>query len=238
MASLVDDRGYNQGFRWTPTTEVRMRRRADAILEAVGAGEGDRILEIGCGTGELAHFLARDTRAHVTGADLCEPFIAQAKASFGTDRLDFVTADLSKAEDIARLGRKFRAVVGNGILHHLYFHIDDAVERLAQLLVPGGRFVFWEPNLFNPYVYAIFSFKPLRKLAKLEPDEMAFTPRWISTHLERAGFTNVQAEFRDFLVPVVPFPLVPAVTKLGDVAEHLPGVNRLAQSLFITATWS
>ena len=25
MASLVDDRGYNQGFKWTPTTEVRGR---------------------------------------------------------------------------------------------------------------------------------------------------------------------------------------------------------------------
>jgi cyclopropane fatty-acyl-phospholipid synthase-like methyltransferase len=236
MASLVDDRGYNQGYRWTPTTEVRMRRRADAILEAAGVHDGDRLLEVGCGTGELAHFLARDSRAHVTGVDLCEPFIAQAKAAFGNERLDFVAADLSKADDVQRLGQRFNAVVGNGILHHLYFHIDDAVQRLAQLLVPGGRFVFWEPNLFNPYVYAIFSFKPLRKLAKLEPDEMAFTPRWIEKHLFAAGFRDVRAEFRDFLVPVVPYRLVPMVMKPGDVAERLPGVNRLAQSLFITAT--
>ncbi len=236
MPSLVDDRGYNQGYRWSPTQEVRMKRRAEAIVAASGSRFGDRLLELGCGTGELAHFLSLETHAHVTGVDLCVPFIEQANKAFANERLDFVAADLSKPEDVARLGAQFQAVVGNGILHHLYFHIDEALRSIAAVIKPGGRFVFWEPNLFNPYVYAIFSFKPLRKVAKLEPDEMAFSPKWIREHLEAAGFLNVQVEFRDFLVPVVPFSLVPLVTSAGAVAEKLPGINRLAQSLFISAT--
>ena len=65
---------------------------------------------------------------------------------------------------------------------------------------------------------------------------MAFSPKWIREHLTQAGFSNIEVEFRDFLVPVVPFSLVPLVTSAGAVAEKLPGVNRLAQSLFITAT--
>jgi SAM-dependent methyltransferase len=172
----------------------------------------------------------------VTGVDLCQPFIEQAQARFGTDRLDFLAADLSRDEEVAALGNDFRAVVGNGILHHLYFGIDAALARLARLLPTGGRLVFWEPNLFNPYVFAIFSVAPLRKLARLEPDEMAFTPKWITQHLERAGFVDVQVRFKDFLVPVVPGALVPLVVKGGDLAEQLPGVKRLAQSLFIAAT--
>lgn len=213
-----------------------MRRRAEAIVAAAHVGEADRILEAGCGTGELARLLAEGTRARVTGVDLCRPFIEQASARFSGERLDFVAADLGSEADVERLGAGFKAVVGNGILHHLYSRIDDALPRLARLLVPGGRLVFWEPNLWNPYVFAIFSFGPLRKLAKLEPDEMAFTPGWIKDHLQRAGFAGLEVSFRDFLVPVVPRPLVPVVVKAGDLVEKVPGVNRLAQSLFIAAT--
>ena len=236
MASIVDDQGHNQGFAWTPTQAVRMTRRAEAILDAVNPRPGQRILELGCGCGEMASILASKTDAHVTGVDVCAPFVEQATRDHASARLDFVVADLSSSEDIQRLGQSWSAVVGNGILHHLYYVIDDALPRLRRLIAPGGRFVFWEPNLFNPYVLSIFTVPPLRKLARLEPDEMAFTPRWIREKLAKAGFTDVEVTFRDFLVPNVPFALVPLLTRVGDWAEKIPGVDHLAQSLFITAT--
>ncbi len=236
MASLVDDRGYNQGFRWTPTQRVRMERRAQAILDTVEPQKGDRVLELGCGTGELAHLLSSNTQAFVTGVDLCVPFIEQATQAFASERLSYVAADLSKAEDRQRLGGDWGAIVGNGILHHLYYGIEPALKSMHGLLKPGGRFVFWEPNLFNPYVFAIFSFKPLRKITKLEPDEMAFGPRWIRRHLANAGFTQIDVRFRDFLVPVIPLALVPAVARVGSLVEQIPVLNRAAQSLFISAT--
>ena len=236
MASIVDDQGYNQGYAWTRTQEVRIGRRAKAILEAVRPLPGHRILELGCGRGEMAKILSSQSVAHVTGVDVCEPFIAQATREHGSARLDFITADLSKAEDLERLGHSWSAVVGNGILHHLYYVIDDALPRLRRLIAPGGRFVFWEPNLFNPYVLSIFGVPPLRRLARLEPDEMAFTPSWIRDKLTRAGFINSEITFRDFLVPIVPFALVPLASRLGDWAEKIPGIDHLAQSLFIVAT--
>lgn len=234
MTSIVDDRGFNQGFTWNPTQEVRMRRRAEAILAVLPRGP-QRVLEWGCGTGELAHFLATSS-AEVTGADLCAPFVEQANKNFGHARLRFVESNLATEGGRATLGNGWDAIVGNGILHHLYHHIDEALGSMHSMLREGGRFVFWEPNLFNPYVFAAFSFSPLRKLAKLEPDEMAFTPRWIEGHLRGAGFREIEISFRDFLVPNLPFALVPLVTGAGAVAERLPVVKRLAQSLFITAT--
>jgi cyclopropane fatty-acyl-phospholipid synthase-like methyltransferase len=233
VPSIVDDRGFNQGFTWNPTQEVRMRRRAQAILAALPPGP-QRVLEWGCGTGELAHFLATES-TEVTGADLCAPFIEQASRQFGRERLRFVVANLATEAGRAALGTEWDAIVGNGILHHLYHHIGEALTSMRSMLKPGGRFVFWEPNLFNPYVFAAFSFAPLRKLAKLEPDEMAFTPAWIQGHLSTAGFSEIEVSYRDFLVPNLPFSLVPVVTRVGAVVEQVPVVNRLAQSLFITA---
>lgn len=236
MPSIVDDRGFNQGFQWSPTQETRMRRRAEAILEALPArGAEQRVLEWGCGTGELAHFIAEGSRSDVTAADLCAPFIEQAVQRFGRERLTYKVADLASEEGRASLGAGWDAIVGNGILHHLVNHIGPALSSMRSMLRDGGRFVFWEPNLWNPYVFALFSFGPLRRLGKLEPDEMAFTPRWIAGHLREAGFKNIEVSFRDFLVPNLPEKLVPLVTRVGDVVEKVPVANRLAQSLFITA---
>ncbi len=236
MASIVDDRGFNQGWQWSRTNELRMRRRARAIVDAVAPAADHRILELGCGTGELANMLAAETPARVTGVDLCQPFVDEANRKFARAKLNFVAADLSDPREIERLGDDWAAIVGNGILHHLHPVIDDALPQLRRLLRPGGRFVFWEPNLHNPYVLAIFGVPPLRRLAKLEPTEMAFTPGWIRTRLERAGYTGIDVRYRDFLVPGLPWPLVPLATRAGDVAERIPGVDRLAQSLFIVAS--
>jgi SAM-dependent methyltransferase len=237
VPSIVDDRGFNQGFEWNPTQETRMRRRAEAILEALpGKGSGQRVLEWGCGTGELAHFLASGSSSDVTAADLCAPFIEQATQRFGREHLRYVVSDLATEQGRAALGNGWDAICGNGILHHLVKHIRPALTSMHGMLRDGGRLVFWEPNLFNPYVYALFSFAPLRKLGKLEPDEMAFTPAWIEAPLREVGFRDIKIEFRDFLVPNLPAALVPVVTTVGDVVEKLPVVNRLAQSLFITAT--
>ncbi len=234
MASIVDERGFNQGFVWNSTQAVRIQRRAHAILHELPPGPR-RVLEWGCGTGELAHFLAEAPSTTVTGADLSHGFIAEARRRFSSPQLEFVQADLSTPAGRASAGLEWDAIVGNGILHHLYHHMGDALASMRSMLKPGGQLVFWEPNLFNPYVYAIFSFAPLRKLARLEPDEMAFTPRWIEGQLRAAGFTEVSARFRDFVIPNLPYRLVPLFSSAGDVVEKLPVVNRLAQSLFITA---
>ena len=76
------------------------------------------------------------------------------------------------------------------------------------LLKDKGKIIFLEPNLFNPYIYLIFSYESLRKKAHLEPDEMAFSKPFIVEKLKKAGFSNIQVEYRDFLLPGIPESLV------------------------------
>ena len=57
--------------------------------------------------------------------------------------------DFNKLEQVN--GRKFDYIIGNGILHHLYHHLDEALKTLYSLLNDQGRIVFLEPNIYNPY---------------------------------------------------------------------------------------
>lgn len=240
MANIIDERGYNQIFASSPAQALRLRRRAQAIIAALPlpANAAERraacILELGCGMGELAHELAVLTEARVTGVDLSERFILQARQDYQRPNLDFIVADLTR--EIPAAGQeRYHAITGNGILHHLYHHLDTVLPALHCWLRPGGRLVFWEPNLWNPYIWAIFSIAPLRARAKLEPDEMAFTPNFIRAKLERAGFTAIEVSTRDFLLPNTPSPLIRPVVAVGDQLDRIPLVNRMAQSLFFSA---
>ena len=150
------------------------------------------------------------------------------------ERLTFIVADLSRT--IPRSdAEKYDYIIGNGILHHLYHQLHTFLPALGNWLAPGGRLVFWEPNLMNPYIFLIFKIPLLRRFARLEPEEMAFTPGFIRNGLKRAGFSNVRARTRDFLLPNTPEALIPAVITIGGILERLPGFRLLAQSVFVTA---
>jgi len=244
MSSLVDERGFNQGYQLSIAQKTRLQRRARAIVSEMRLPVRERgrkldvhILELGCGTGELAFELAKIAGAHVTGVDRSQKFIDYASANYRHPNLRFFVANFSDSLPGAAQ-EKYDYIVGNGILHHLYYRLDKFLPTLAFWLRPGGRLIFWEPNLKNPYILLIFKVAALRRMARLEPEEMAFTPRFIQRKLTTAGFCQVRAITRDFLLPNTPARLISSVVKIGDFLEKVPVVRGCAQSIFLTATAS
>ncbi len=239
MSSIVDERGFNQGFELSTAQKARLQRRARAIVSEMRlpAERDVHILELGCGTGELAFELAKIAGARVTGVDRSQKFIDYASANYHHPNLRFLVANFSDSSREAAQG-KYDYIVGNGILHHLYYRLDKFLPTIALWLRPGGRLIFWEPNLKNPYVFLIFKVAALRRMARLEPEEMAFTPRFIQRKLTSAGFCQVRAITRDFLLPNTPARLISSVVKIGDFLEKVPIVRGCAQSIFLTATAS
>jgi 2-polyprenyl-3-methyl-5-hydroxy-6-metoxy-1,4-benzoquinol methylase len=231
MASILDDRGYNQGFHLTESTRIRMERRARSIAAEFDKQTPGRVLEIGCGTGELSYWIARDTTHSVIATDRCLPFIEHARANYTLPNLRYELLDISQPPDEFLGG--FDYVVGNGILHHLYYFLDDALQWIRSMLTPSGKIVFLEPNLYNPYIFAIFKYA--RTWANLEPDEMAFSRRYIEHVLQEQGFNHISVRYSDFLVPGIPRSFVTPVCVAGDVLEKIYPLNRLSQSLFISA---
>jgi 2-polyprenyl-3-methyl-5-hydroxy-6-metoxy-1,4-benzoquinol methylase len=232
QTSIVDDRGYNQGFKETYALIKRMERRADWMIGEMDARAGKRVLEIGCGTGYVSYYIAKKTEMQILGSDLCKPFIEGAEVKYQLPNLSYDTLDFNEAAELVQ--DKFDYIIGNGILHHLYYNLDSVLETFKKILQPGGKIIFMEPNIFNPYVAAIFKNAVLRKWAKLEPDEMAFSRSFIEKKLKAAAFKNINVTYKDFLLPGIPGVLVTPSIVIGNVLEKTP-LKVISQSILISA---
>jgi SAM-dependent methyltransferase len=108
------------------------------LIDRAIAGDA-RIVEVGCGTGQMCLYLARAERV-VLGADLTRASLAlgaEAARRFGLHGVQFVETDLQ------RPGLKagaFDVVYSSGVLHHTP-NPRASFARLAQLARPGGTIV-------------------------------------------------------------------------------------------------
>lgn len=103
------------------------------LLELLAPQRGERVLDLGCGTGHLTAQIA--ARGAITlGLDASAEMIAEAKRNH--PHLAFEIADATSFE----VAEPFDAVFSNAVLHWVK-PPEQAVERIAAALKPGGRFV-------------------------------------------------------------------------------------------------
>jgi SAM-dependent methyltransferase len=103
------------------------------LVELLAPQAGERILDLGCGTGHLTHRIAQ-CGAAVVGMDRSLAMLAQARKNY--PRLPLVAADAT----CFAFARPFDAVFSNATLHWI-LDAERVVECVAQSLRPGGRFV-------------------------------------------------------------------------------------------------
>jgi ubiquinone/menaquinone biosynthesis C-methylase UbiE len=105
----------------------------EVLFEAIAEARPARILEVGCGEGELAERLQRELGAQVLAVDQSERMVEITRAR-GVD------ARVGNVERLDLPGRSFDCVVAAWML----FHVSDVHRALAEIvrvLEPGGRLV-------------------------------------------------------------------------------------------------
>ena len=120
-SSLYDDR---HSFVW---------KAGLALVDLLDPKPGERILDIGCGTGHLTSQIAQ-RRGEVVGLDASVSMVAQARQNF--PKLKFQLADMRKFD----VDSPFDAVFSNAALHWVR-EPEAAIACMARALKPGGRLV-------------------------------------------------------------------------------------------------
>jgi trans-aconitate methyltransferase len=132
------------------------------LLGLLAPQPGERILDAGCGTGQLTAEIAA-AGAEVTGIDSSDAMIEQARRNAPTLRFEL--------RDIRRLPyhAEFDAVFSNAVLHWVR-EADEAAESMARALKPGGRVVIEMGGRGNVRALLDASDRALRELGVPDPE--------------------------------------------------------------------
>lgn len=162
---------------------------AAELLADLGLGEGHRVLDVGCGLGGNAFWLAREFGARVDGIDLSTNMVAMARERMAAHGLGGrVTIEHADALELEAEG-----VYDLVHAREVFLHVHDKDRLFANLhraLRPGGRLLFTD--------YACGSYDWSEGFRGYV-EQFAYRLHTLEDYvgiLEGAGFAHVQAEDR------------------------------------------
>ncbi|NEO66010.1 MAG: methyltransferase domain-containing protein [Moorea sp. SIO4G2] len=205
--ALFDDRERDKRFRsfWDPEGSLHWgyfenlaearpedfvpacKRWDEYMLEQSGITADSRVLEVACGNGNAAIWIAQERGSEVVGIDLSSSYIenARAKASnFPSLRVSF---QKESALNLPFPDGSFTHAWSQGALYHIH-ELDKALAEVHRVLGVGGIFLF--DDLVTPieevseaarkYVYNRLLFEP------------TFSPEVYAEKLTEIGFNVLQ----------------------------------------------
>jgi ubiquinone/menaquinone biosynthesis C-methylase UbiE len=178
------------------TRDVLRRRRL--VREALKAGPGDRVLDVGCGPGFYVAELLEQVgpTGSVTGVDASPQTLELARRrteGHGNVALHLADATALPVPDVA-----FDAALSVQVLEYVA-DVDAALAELRRALRPGGRAVIWDVDWSTVSWHSTDPVRMARVLAAWD-GHLAdpALPRTLAARLRAAGFTDVTAEGHTF----------------------------------------
>jgi SAM-dependent methyltransferase len=192
------------GQRWADrqaSQDILLKPVADLVVDHAGFKPGERVIDVGCGSGATTVAFAREVApsGRVLGVDVSEPMLARARQSAPTDLpIEFVRADATvypfEPSSFDVLASRF------GVM----FFADPALSfaNMRKALKPAGRLAFacWREPRENPFFMAPLAaaYKHVPKLPQQGPEDPGPFAFASETRVRRilgdAGFTGVGME--------------------------------------------
>jgi ubiquinone/menaquinone biosynthesis C-methylase UbiE len=128
------------------------RRQATfgALIAAARVQPGQRVLDVGCGTGYFARMLARSvgTDGRVVGVDASPEMIQYASRHASVDHVKNLRFQIGAAESLAFPDQHFDVAVSSLFIHHLPADLQlTAVRELSRVLRPGGTLLLADARI-------------------------------------------------------------------------------------------
>ncbi len=141
---MLDEEHWQYSCAYWPSDDITLGEAQTAKLAHIAAKlaikPGQKILDIGCGWGGMAIFLAQNYDVEVVGITLSEEQIALAKQRVADAGVaDRVSIELVDYRDFAAAGRKFDRIVSVGMFEHVgQPQFETFFEACGKLLADDG----------------------------------------------------------------------------------------------------
>ena len=190
------------------------RRRAEIVAREVSAlaRDGDLVLELGCGPGDVLSAVARPHPSiSFVGIDMDTDMIEYARAAHSGPNVTF------EAMDIAATAPKGRArvVYSLDVLHHVH-ELEPFVRAVAGFVERDGCWTVVEPNSRNPYIWL-----HQERMRRAGLDEDHFRPAIFERAAADAGLQGVERTTA-FLVPGFVQSVPRPVARVERALERVP----------------
>lgn len=153
--------------------DMSLKRRARRIIEELNPQKGDKIMDLGCGTGYYLFLLSSlPIDLNLTGFDNDEKALTEARESLKGRSIKFVLGDSHR---LPFKINSFDKIVASEVLEHLE---DDqqALGEISKILKPNGILVISTPSINYPFFW-----DPINWILQ----------RTIKTHIKKGFFSGI-----------------------------------------------
>lgn len=172
---------YDLENRWGPDLDYCLRLAEDARS----------VLDLGCGTGQLAARLSEGR--HVVGVDPAAAMLEIARQRPQGERVNWVEADARRV----RLEQRFDLVVLTGHAFQVFLTSEDqraVLLTIAKHLAPAGRFIF---DTRNPAAEEWLEWLPGNSRRRFEAPGLGVVEAWNDAVYDAAsGIVTYQTHYR------------------------------------------
>ena len=202
---------------------------AEKMCDAIGVRAGQRVLDVGCGSGALVAELGRRVGPeNVTGVDPSQPFVEAARAKAPGARV-FV----GSAEELPFADDEFGATLSQLVVNFLG-DPELGIREMARVTRPAGVVAgcVWDyaagMTMLRTFWEAAVALDPERAAPRIESVTMRFATRteldelWAAAGLRdvETGSIDVEASYDDFDDLWAPFP-----TGVGPAGAYAASLN-------------
>ncbi len=160
----------------------------DTVVSVLDLQPGARILDVGCGSGIFTE-LMQERGYELIGIDL-----SHALLNLGKKNLKSINFTQGDAESMPFADSSFDAVMFSCLLHHLP-DPSLCIQEARRVLKPKGRFVGFDPNRLNPFMYLYRDrSSPFYSNKGVTENERPVLPGRIRKIFDTQGF-HVQSKF-------------------------------------------
>ena len=153
-----------------------------AFLDAGNFCAEDKVLDIGTGTGIIAHTISPFVDK-VIGVDISNDMLSHA-FEHRTDNEEFMQMDATNldVEDAS-----FSKVTARMVFHHILEHTQKAMDECYRVLKAGGVMIFSEGVPPSEHVKPFYT-----DMFKLKEERLTFMDSDLITLMRNSGFENIQ----------------------------------------------
>jgi ubiquinone/menaquinone biosynthesis C-methylase UbiE len=184
-------RGFTNAEAYNQRTGRYSRLLAGPFIEFVGIEDGDRLLDVGCGTGSLAFTAAALKRpSEIVGIDRSASFIEYARSQTNDPRLTFEVGD---ALNLSYPDASFDKCLCLLVIQ-LLPDVPRALSEIRRVTKPGGAAAASVWDRENNELHTLFwdSVAEIDPAGKQAREERLYVKDQLSGLWTESGFSNVE----------------------------------------------